>query len=89
MTSGKQISNPFEAVIITEDSMGNLTIIYSDGKSFYIQTDYEKANFGINCGLIKAPPNWTGIPDELPENWWEQDWEDITEVPDYYKAFAE
>jgi hypothetical protein len=78
-----------DVVTVDEDKNGFLTITYSDDKTVFLQTDWDRANFGVNCGLIEAPPHWTGIPDELPENWWERDWEDITQIPDYYREFAE
>ena len=74
---------------VTEDKMGNITITYGDGRTVYLQTDFEKANFGVNCGMIKAPRNWNGIASELPDNWWEIDWESIRKIPEYYRDFAE
>lgn len=88
----KSISNTLgldDVVTVTEDENGYLTIIYSDGKTVFLQTDWDRANFGVSCGMIQAPEHWSGIPDELPENWWERNWEDIIQIPSYYREFAE
>ena len=74
---------------VIENKIGHLTISFSDGTDFYLQTDYDIATFAFNCGLLKAPDNWTGTPSELPDKWWEIDLESIAQCPVYYKAFAE
>jgi len=74
---------------VDEDRMGNLTVKFEDGTSIYIQSDWEKAEFGVDCGIIKAPDDWDGQPDKLPDEWWEKDFDSITECSDYYKNSAE
>lgn len=73
---------------VTENRMGHLTVEFSDQSSIYLQSDYERAQFGVDCGKIEAPEDWDGQPSNLPDGWWEIDWEDITECPDYYKEQA-
>lgn len=71
------------------DKMGYLTITFENGKSIYLQSDYERAQFGVACGIIKAPENWSGVPHHLIGDWWVEDFESITECPDYYINSAE
>lgn len=70
---------------VSEDKIGPLTITFDSGRSIYLQTDYERAQFGVDCGLIKAPENWDGQPDNLPDRWWVEDFESITECPEHYQ----
>ena len=69
---------------VTENRMGHLTVVFLSGKSLYLQTDYDRASFGVNCGAIEEPDNWDGQPSNLPDNWYEIEWEDIQQVPDEY-----
>ena len=73
---------------VTEDRLGNLTVFVGD-KNFYLQSDYSIAAFAVSCGLVKAPDDWDGLPSKLPENWFEADYESITECPDEYYDVAE
>ena len=68
---------------VVEDGLGNL-IVYHGEKSIYLQTDYDIAAFGVNCGLIPAPKDWCGSPSALEVEWWEYDFEEITECPEDY-----
>jgi hypothetical protein len=70
---------------VKENRMGHLTVTFDNGKSIYLQSDYERAQFGVDCLRIPAPKEWDGQPSNLPENWWEIDWEDITQCPEYYE----
>ena len=74
---------------VTEDRMGHLVVDLEDGSDVYLQSDYDRAKFAVDCGLIKAPDNWDGSPDNLPENWHEADFTSITFCPDYYLDIAE
>lgn len=74
---------------VVENRMGHLTVSFDNGKSLYLQTDYDRAAFGVACGVVKASENWDGQPDGLPENWWEIDWDDITNCPEGYEEQAE
>jgi hypothetical protein len=74
--------------IVTENKMGHLTVVFLSGKSLYIQSDYDKAAFSVDCEVIKAPENWDGQPSNLPDDWWNIEWEDITKCPDYYETNA-
>jgi len=74
---------------VKQDRMGNLTVTFDDKTNIYIQSDWEKAEFGVESMAIKAPDDWDGQPSNLPDEWWEAEWEDITECPEYYKNNAE
>ena len=74
---------------VLENRMGYLTVTFPSGKTLYLQSDYDRAAFGVNCGAIKAPDNWNGIPGHLLGNWWEIDWEDIISCPEEYEEHAE
>jgi hypothetical protein len=74
---------------VVENRMGHLTVNFDDGKSLYLQTDYDRAAFGFSCGVVKAPESWDGQPSNLSGNWWEIDWEDITSCPEEYENQAE
>jgi hypothetical protein len=74
---------------VEQDRTGHLTVTFEDGKDIYLQSDYEIAQFAVDCGEVQTPDDWDGQPDNLPESWWEIEWEDITECPDYYKNNAE
>lgn len=75
--------------LVEEDRMGHLTVTFADTTSIYLQSEYEIAQFGVTCGIIEAPENWSGVPHHLSDNWREADFEDITSCPDYYKNSAE
>ena len=74
---------------VEQDKMGYLTVTFEDNTSIYLQTDYDRCQFGVDCGVIAAPDNWDGQPSNLPDEWWEKDFEGITECVEHYKAFAE
>jgi len=74
---------------VEEDRFGNLTVTFDDNTNIYLQTDYQKAQFGVDCGLFSAPDNWDGCPSNLFDGWWEYDMEEITSCPDHYKNSAE
>jgi len=63
-------------------------VIFPDGSSILLQTDYDQAAFAVSCGLIKAPDDWDGCPSKLKE-WGDVDLEDISECPDAYLEVAE
>lgn len=69
--------------------MGHLTVTLKNGKSIYLQSDFSKASFAVDCGLVKAPDDWNGLPSNLPENWYEVDFESIKECLDEYYDIAE
>jgi hypothetical protein len=72
---------------VTENSMGHLTVDFGDGKSLYLQSDYDRVSFGVDCGLIPAPMNWDGCPSTLMVDWCDFELEEITECPEeYYDA---
>lgn len=75
--------------IVEENKMGHLTVTFENGKSIYLQSDYERAQFGVVCGIIEADNNWSGVPHHLEDGWWDKDFESITECPDYYINSAE
>ena len=74
---------------VEENRMGHLTISFENGKSIYLQSDIDIANFVVNCGMVKAPDDWDGLPTSLSDNWWETDFEDITECLEDYERMAE
>ena len=74
---------------VNEDRFGNLEVTFDDNTSIYLQTDYDRSAFAVNCGAVKAPEEWDGCPSNLPDGWWEIDFEDITKCPDYYINSAE
>lgn len=74
---------------VVEDRIGNLTVTFNNNTDLYLQTDYTRAAFGVACGKIKAPRDWSGCPSELADNWWEIDWEDIKLCPEEYQQQAE
>ena len=74
---------------VSGNRIGHLTVTFDNGKSLYLQTDYDRAAFGIACGAIKAPANWDGQPSNLPDKWWVVDWEDITSCSEEYEEQAE
>lgn len=57
------------------------------GHSFPLSTDYDRAAFAVNCGAIKAPKDWEGLPSTLAE-WDKCDIADITECSDEYTGVA-
>jgi hypothetical protein len=74
---------------VSENRMGHLTVSFN-GKSLYLQTDYDRAAFVVACGAVKAPDNWDGQPSSLPDKWWETDFESvIDECPEEYEEQAE
>jgi len=60
---------------VTEDNIGNLTVVFDNGKSIYLQTDYTRGQFAVDCEVVVAPENWDGQPSNLPELWWAEDFE--------------
>ena len=74
---------------VVENRLGHLTVTFPNGKSLYLQTDYDRAAFGVACGVVKAPENWDGQPSHLPENWWEIHWDNITNCSEEYEEQAE
>ena len=74
---------------VTEDKMGYLTVVFDNGKSIFLQEDSRRAEFGVACGIIEAPENWDGLSGHLIGNWWEKDFEAITQCPSYYILSAE
>lgn len=71
---------------VVQDKMGNFTVFIGN-KDFYLQTDYSKSAFAVDCGLVKAPDDWDGLPSKLPDDWYDVDFESITECPyDYYDS---
>lgn len=92
MNKRNTIPNPLgleDVVTVEEDRRGDITITYSDGKTVFLQTDYGKAQFAVDCGAVKAPENWDGCPSKLPDNWWEIEWDEITQIPGEYRELAE
>lgn len=73
---------------VEQDKMGNLTVTFTDGLNMYLQDELSKANFGIDAGLIIAPKGWLGLVDNLPDKWWDVDFESITECADDYYEIA-
>ncbi len=74
---------------VYRDHMGNLTVTFTDNKTIYLQTDYDRAAFLVGCGLVDAPDNWDGQPNNLPDTWIYAEEDDITECPDEYYDIAE
>ncbi len=74
---------------VEENKMGHLTVTFADFRTIYLQSWNERAQFGVACGIIKAPENWSGVSHHLPDEWWEKDFEAITQCPDYYINSAE
>jgi len=74
---------------VEENNMGHLTVTFENGKSIYLQSDYDRAAFAVQCGLVVAPDDWDGLPSNLPDEWWEVDFEDITECLEDYETIAE
>ena len=74
---------------VEENRMGHLTVTFENGKSIYLQEEQRRAEFGVSCGLVKAPDNWDGQSSNLPDSWWEKDFESITKCPSYYILSAE
>ena len=74
---------------VDENKMGHLTVVFSDNKSIYLQSDYDRSAFLVACGVVVAPDNWDGQPENLPSEWWEVDAEDVTECPDDYYEMRE
>jgi len=73
---------------VIENKMGHLTVTFDDNRDIYLQSDYERCQFGVACGAIKAPRGWYGVPNHLIR-WWEEDFEAITQCPEYYIHSAE
>lgn len=67
---------------VEQDKLGNLTVTFEDGLDMYFQDELSKANLGIDAGLIIAPEGWAGLIDDLPDKWWDVDFESITECDD-------
>ena len=73
---------------VYQNRMGHLTVTFSDGKSFYLQSDYDRAAFAVDCGLATAPDNWDGCSSSLPGNWFDVAFDSITQCPDDYEQVA-
>jgi len=71
------------------DKMGYLTVTFDDKRTIYLQTENERAQFGVSCGIIEAFKNWSGSSYHLEDGWWNEDFEAITQCPDYYINSAE
>lgn len=57
---------------------------FENGKSLFLQSDWDQAAFAVSCGLIKAPDNWDGVPSKLGKAWEDCELSDITACPDDY-----
>lgn len=60
-------------------------VTFADGSTTLIQSDWNQAQFAVDCGAIKAPPNWDGIPSRLP-GWDDFRPEVIAKCPEEYKG---
>ena len=74
---------------VDEDRMGFLTITFENGKDIFLQGDSDRAQFAVQHGLVVAPDEWDGDCTKLPDEWWEADYESITECLEDYKRIAE
>ena len=74
---------------VETNRLGHLTVTFDDKRTIYLQSENERAQFGVACGLIEAPDNWSGVSYHLPDGWWNEDFEAITQCPDYYINSAE
>ena len=74
---------------VEQNRMGHLTVTFENGKSLYLQSDYDVASFGVNCGFLPAPNDWDGQPSSLPEEWSCEDFDSIEECPEEYEEIAE
>ncbi len=74
---------------VETNRLGHLTVTFDDKRTIYLQSENERAQFGVACGIIEAPTDWIGVSYHLTAGWWEKDFESITECPDYYINSAE
>jgi len=74
---------------VEQDKMGNLTVTFDSGKELFLQGDVDKANFAVDCDLIKAPHDWDGLPSNLPDVWWDADFESIEKCLEEYEDMAQ
>ena len=73
---------------VEENRLGHLTVTFEDNSSVYLQSDWNRAQFTVDCLLVSPPDDWDGIPSKLPDKWWEQDYEDITKCPYQWHELA-
>lgn len=74
---------------VEENKMGHLIVTFPSGKTLYLQVDYDIAAFAVACGLVKAAPDWNGMPSNLGNDWDDCYFEDIHECPEEYEENAE
>lgn len=74
---------------VVENRMGHLTVTFPSVKNMFLQSDYDRAAFGVSCGAIRADNDWDGRPSNLPDKWWEIDWDNIASCPEEYENQAE
>ena len=72
-----------------EDHYGAWLVKFRNDKSVLLQTDYDKAAFAVDAGVIAAPSDWDGTPSSLGESWVDLDTDSINHCPDYYLDVAE
>jgi len=75
--------------VVMVNSMGHLVVVFEDQRSIYLQSENERAQFGVACGIVEAFENWSGSSYHLEDGWWDADFEAITQCPDYYINSAE
>ncbi len=77
--------------------MNNCTVIsyhgvylveFEDGKSILLQSDYDQAQFAVDCLKVEAPEDWDGCPSKLGKAWIDCELTDIEECPDFYYDIA-
>ena len=73
---------------VVENKMGHITVTFPSGKSLYLQADDDIAAFAVASGLIKAAPDWDGLPSNLGIEWDDCYLEDIHECPEEYEDNA-
>lgn len=59
-------------------------VIFEDGKTLLLQSDYDYIAFAVDCGQIPAPNDWDGCPSSLDVDLLDYDLTDITECPEEY-----
>jgi hypothetical protein len=74
---------------VDDNYYGSWLVEFRDGKTLLLQTDYDRASFAVDCGVVKAPRDWSGLPYDLPEDWWERGGRVASCPIEYYEMAAD
>jgi hypothetical protein len=70
-------------------SFGPWLVSLGSHHTLFLQLDYDRAAFAVNCGAIAAPKGWSGTVQELGPAWQQFDPETIRFCPDEYLSVGQ